>query len=123
MRQCAAITKAGQACAAPAGASGYCFTHDPSQAAARAAARMRGGLNRRGGHGGDLASVPAEIRSLSAVLSLLDYVRGELVSMDNGIARARALISLAAQYSATITAGELESRIAALEAQVFGGAK
>ena len=118
MKPCQSTTRKGHACGAPAGASGYCFIHDPARAKERAAARRRGGLKRVTPHGGDAGNLPAEIRTLSGVLALLDYTRLELVAMDNGIARARALISLASAYTEAIKIGELEQRLEALEAVV-----
>ena len=81
---------------------------------------MKGGKNKTAKHGGDLAAVPNEIRSLGQVLNLLDYIRGEVVSQDNSIARARALIALAGEYHSVIQASELEVRINELERKVFG---
>lgn len=40
---CKELTAKGKPCEAPAGASGYCFHHDPARAAERHAARVKGG--------------------------------------------------------------------------------
>jgi hypothetical protein len=59
---------------------------------------------------------PATIRDLPGVLALLDYCAAELVAADNSITRAKALITLAGAYTEAIRTGELEQRLAALEA-------
>jgi hypothetical protein len=114
-RACQAKTAAGDKCQAPATATGFCFVHDPTRGAERAAARKAGGRARHTPHS-DAALPPAQIRDLPGVLLLLDYTAGELMVMPNSLQRARALIALAAAYVSALSVGELEERLAALEA-------
>lgn len=51
-----------------------------------------------------------------AARTLLDYVKAELLVMDNSIPRARLLILLHDGYIRLLEISELEARIAALEA-------
>ncbi len=112
---CQAKTKTGRECGNNTlKGSEYCFTHDPRRAAERAAARKLGGM-RRGAHAGDTSSLPAKIKTVDGVLSLLDYCLAELAALDNGIPRARALIALAGEYLNTLSVGEFEQRLEALE--------
>lgn len=93
----------------------YCYTHEPTNARARAQAHKLGGQRTKSDHGGDLATIPAQARSLADVMGLLDYVLAELLPLENSIARARVLISLVAGYIDAIKVGEMEARITALE--------
>jgi len=81
---------------------------------------VKGGKNKTAKHGGDLGAVPDVIRSLDDVLFLLDYIRGEIISLENSVVRSRALIALAGEYHSVIQASELEVRINELERKVFG---
>ena len=115
MAECQAITKSKKVCGAHAlKGSEYCFAHDPLRAAERASARKLGGM-RRGAHAGDVGSLPAKVKTVDGVLSLLDYCLAELTALDNGIPRARALIALAGGYLQALEVGEVEERLKALE--------
>ena len=117
---CKATTKSGEPCRAWAGESGYCFMHDPASGKARAKARKMGGKRRAVGHGGDLAILPAEIRTTGDVLALLDYVTAETLVMANSLARGRLLVALAGAFIQAIKVGEFEDRITRLEEAVYG---
>jgi hypothetical protein len=95
----------------------YCFTHSPETRAQQAQARKRGGEARHTPHAGDAATIPANIGSLEDAGKILNYVLAELLAMDNGIPRARALLALFDSYVKSFEIGELEKRIQALEAQ------
>lgn len=97
--------------------SRYCFTHDPATRAEQASARKKGGKNRYTAHAGDVSKIPVRIRSIKDVQAFLDYVRDELVFMDNCVARDRTLLALSEAYVKSFEIGELEKRIAALEAR------
>lgn len=105
----------GEHCNAWAGASGYCFAHDPGMAEQRAAARKKGGFNRKTPSGGDMSSLPAKVRTMEDVLSVLDFTLSELKQSENSVARARCLVSLAGEFRQCIEVGELEQRIQRLE--------
>jgi hypothetical protein len=95
----------------------YCFTHSPETRAAQAQARKRGGENRHTPHAGNPEAIPAQIRSVQDAGAILSYVMAELLVMDNSIPRARALLALFDSYIKSFEIGELEKRIAALEAR------
>lgn len=114
---CQALTKAGKLCRARAGEDGYCLFHSPATVEVRRAARQRGGYNRRPPHGATLAELPDKVRSIQDVLSVLDYTLRELSALDNTILRNKALVSLAGEYIHALETSDLETRIAALEAQ------
>lgn len=116
MARCKAKKKNGERCPNAAGASGFCFTHDPARGAERAKARRRGGAARLVPHGGDPANLPAAVRSVADVQAVLDYTLRELVPHDNGIQRARALVSLSLACLKALEVGELEARLEQIEA-------
>lgn len=89
----------------------YCFAHAPETAAAREVARKLGGYNRHTQHAGDSSKIPAEIKTIADVGTILRYTLDELLEMDNSIPRARALIAVAAGYIDTIKTGELEVQL------------
>jgi len=124
MAKCIGKTKSGSPCKMPAINGGqYCFSHSPGTRAQQAAARKRGGQN-RSRHAGDPNTIPAEIKSLNDAGKLLDYIVQELLIMDNGVPRARALLQAYELYLKSIEIGELEERIRALEeraAHVYPG--
>lgn len=121
-KRCKAKTKRGQPCGAAAGRSGYCAFHDPAHGKARAEGRKRGGQNRTTPHAGDESKLPAEVRSVPDVMAILDYTMRELLPQDNGIARARVLVSLALAYLRALDVGELEGRLEAIEQALKIGA-
>jgi hypothetical protein len=101
-------------------ADGYCFSHSPAQGAKRAAARRLGGSRHRNKHS-DAPLPSTEVRGIDAVRALLSYTAAELLVMDNSIARARALIALASVCVEIFKIGELEQRLATIEAALAAG--
>ena len=92
--------------------------HDVEQAADAADARRLGGLRRR--KEGTIA-VAYDLPGLDTVVGirrLLDIVVTDGVGLDNGIPRLRVLISTALAAMNLLKVGELEERLAALEAVV-----
>lgn len=116
--RCQGRTRSGAPCRMPpaAGAS-LCFTHDPERAQERAAARKRGGYNRRTAPG-ELASADVEIRSAADVQRVLVAVLKDAAKLENSVQRAKALGSLLLVALRTLEVGELEQRLAALEQQL-----
>jgi hypothetical protein len=115
--KCKAKTTSGAACKMAAlKDSTFCFTHDPAKRASQAQARRKGGENRHTPHAGNLEAIPPQIVTIQDARALLDYVRMELLVMDNGIQRNRALIALHDSFIKSLEIGELEARIQALEA-------
>jgi hypothetical protein len=116
MAKCRSKTKSGKLCEAQAlRGEKYCFAHDPGAAVKRARARKCGGLNRRRPHSGDASQVIAKPRTIEDTLTILDYALAESLNGENGTARNRVLVSIAAAYVDTLSVGELESRLAQLE--------
>ena len=110
---CAATRKDGRRCAAPvAPGRRYCFAHDPERAAARQAARAKGGRQRATAARAEKL-VPTLLRPvLDTLLSAVDDVQtGTLTTQQAG-----ALSALAGAIVRVYQVGTLEERLAALEA-------
>ncbi len=121
MRTCKAKTKHGEPCTAPGvGASGYCYVHDPARGAERAAARARGGHNRRAGRGVPAAEWPA-VHDLASVLELVNVGVRDCAQLENSVARGRLVVALASVAVEVLRVGELETRLAAVEAALKAG--
>lgn len=96
----------------------YCFAHDPERAAEAAEARRLGGLRRR--KEGTVA-VAYDLPGLDTVVGIrrvLDIVVTDGLGLDNGVQRLRVLIAAAGAATNLLKVGELEERVAALEAAV-----
>ena len=96
----------------------YCFAHDPERAAEAAEARRLGGLRRRKEGTIAVAYDLPGLDSVAGIRRLLDIVVTDGVGMDNGIPRLRVLISTATAATNLLKVGELEDRLAAVEAAV-----
>lgn len=117
MAQCKAKTATGQPCKMKAlKGERFCFTHNPATRAQQAKARKAGGQSRHTPHAGDPALIPGQIGDVAAARKILDYVKDELLAADNSIPRNRALLALFDSFIKAHEIGELEERIAALEA-------
>lgn len=112
--QCKAkARRTGARCTAWAGKDGFCFTHSPARAKARAQARKRGGRNRAVGKVGVWAG---RITTIAEALNFInDLVIPDLIALENTVPRARALIASAEAAIRAITDGEIENRLSALE--------
>jgi hypothetical protein len=115
MTKCKAKTKSGIPCPNRPGASGYCFTHDPSRGAERAKARKRGGASRLVAKVADTSTVKTPIRDIAGVLSILDVATVDTLALYNSGERTRALVGVAMAYLKAFEVGEMESRLAAIE--------
>jgi hypothetical protein len=96
----------------------YCWAHDPANAEAAAEARKMGGMRRR--REGTLASA-FELEGLTSVPQLrrvLEIAAFDALGLENSIARVRALIAIVLAGAKLLETGELEERVAALEAAV-----
>lgn len=115
---CKAFTTNGKRCKAkPATGADFCFIHDPSQAQKRAQARRKGGEATRTPHGGTLAIIPTEINTIQDARKILIYALAELAPMENSLQRVRAYLALFDSFVKSIEIGEIENRLAALEAK------
>lgn len=114
--KCQGKTKSGQACKMPAiKGDRYCFTHSATTRKAQAAARKLGGYNSSTPHAGNPVTIPADITTIETAAPIVRYVLDELLTMDNSIPRARALLACFDSFVKAFEIGELEKRIQALE--------
>lgn len=114
-KTCKAKNARGEPCAAHAGADGFCAFHSPAHGKARAEGHRRGGERNRIPHAGNADALPKQIRTLTDVLTILDYTLAETLPLENGIQRGRLLVALAHAFVEAIKTGELESRVEAIE--------
>lgn len=77
MNRCQGTNKAGERCGAPAGASGFCISHDPDRRAEHRAGVEKGGRVARRGH--DLTALPTEMPPAT----FARWLRGRLVDVWN----------------------------------------
>ncbi|MDQ3636213.1 MAG: DUF5763 domain-containing protein [Acidobacteriota bacterium] len=121
-KQCQAKTKSGKSCQASASGNGFCFTHDATKGKERAIARRNGGLKRITPSVADKSLVPKQTRTITGVMTILDYALQESLELNNSIQRGRLLVSIAHGYIEALKVGELEQRLEAVEA-AFGVGK
>lgn len=121
MNTCKATTTTGKPCQAPTVAgSNYCFVHDPAHAHERAAARRRGGLNRRTRKAVENEDGPVELRTVGQVQEALERALADTWQQENSGARTQAVVRLCQTALKALEVGELEARLTALEGQVAG---
>jgi hypothetical protein len=101
---------------APQTDSPYCWAHDPANAEAAAEARKLGGIRRR--REGTVAGAFAfeGLTNVSQLRRLLEIAAFDALSLENSVARVRAIIALVLAGAKLLETGELEERIATLEA-------
>ena len=118
-RGCAYAKADGQPCRmAPLHDRPYCFSHDPERAAEAAEARRLGGLRRKKE---STIAVAYDLPGLDTVVGIrrvLEIVVADSVGQEHGIARLRVLISAATAATNLLKVGELEDRLAHLEATI-----
>lgn len=126
-RQCEATRKDGQPCqgwALPE--SSFCFWHSPETARAQAAARKLGGLHRRQGGGAPTLAEqmgPRTYRTLADIEALVELAIRITIGCEQSLSQARTLGYLAGVWARVHEVGDIEERLAALEAQVAGAKK
>ncbi len=116
-RRCTAIKEDGDRWqAAPLVDADQCFWHAEASAKEAAEARRLGGLRRRreGAIGG--AYEFAGLESVPAIRRLLEIAAVDVLSAEPSIAKARTLVYVAMAAARLHETGELEQRLAALEA-------
>jgi hypothetical protein len=99
---------------APLTNSKFCFAHDPRRGRDRAKARKLGGHNRRAAASGQ----PVPLRDVGGIQAQLEQGVGDVLALENSARRAHALGSLLALAMRALEVGELEARLAALEARM-----
>jgi len=114
MKKCQAKRTNGKPCTANAGATGYCFAHDPTLGRKRAQARRNGGKHR--GHVENKTPFPdCNLQSAVGLGAFLEAVIRDAWKLETGVQRARTLGYLAQVQKGVLEIGELETRLAALE--------
>lgn len=114
-KQCNAKKRNGEPCQASANGTGFCFTHDATKGKERAIARRNGGLKRITPSVADKSLVPKETRTITDVMTILDYTLQESLVLQNSIQRGRLLVSIAHGYIEALKVGEMEQRLEAVE--------
>jgi hypothetical protein len=118
-RGCTFEMSDGLLCRAPAlHGKSACYWHDPDSAEDAAEARRIGGLHRRKARSVATIYDFAGLRSIESAQRLLETAALETLALENSIQRNRTLISAAAGAGRLIEAGELDARLAAIEAAV-----
>jgi hypothetical protein len=115
--QCEATTKRGARCRAwTMDGSRFCFVHDPATVKERAEARAAGGRARHGRNVGATGDGdPVTIETMGDVVELLTDAVNDLLRLENSIARARAVATLANSLIKALEFAELAERVEALE--------
>jgi hypothetical protein len=120
LRQCTAITDHGTACAAaPMRGGDYCFFHDPTHQDEATEARRLGGLRRRRESVVTGTFELEPLNSVAGIRRLLEIAVTDTLSLENSIARSRALAHLAHTAARLLETGELEARLGEVEAAVY----
>src|SRR6187200_2003582 len=116
-RGCVYAKADGQPCRmAPLHDRPYCFSHDPERASEAAEARRLGGLRRRKESTVAVAYDLPVLDTVAGIRRVLDIVVADTVGQEHGIARQRVLIAAATAATNLLKVGELEERLAHLEA-------
>lgn len=92
-----------------------CYMHDPERAEEAAESRRLGGLRRRRERTLAGAYELAGVRTTEDLFRVVEIVVFDLLGLENGIARARALLHSVVVSAKLLEVGDLEDRIAALE--------
>ena len=116
-RACKGITNGGERCLAPPLLDGdFCFWHDPGHEAEAAEARRLGGLRRKREGTLQGAYQVEGTDSVPGIRRFLDVAMLDLLGLENSVARNRALISGVLAAAKLHEVGEMEERMAAVEA-------
>ncbi|MGC2238640.1 MAG: hypothetical protein WA584_20975 [Pyrinomonadaceae bacterium] len=114
-KQCSANNRNGERCRAYANGNGVCFMHDTTKGRERALARRNGGLATKQPHYADAELLPAEVRKIEDVFTILNYALLETIGLDNSINRGRLLVSIAHGFIEALKVGEFEKRLESVE--------
>lgn len=121
MSGCGGMKENGQPCRSPKlRESDYYLIHSPEHAEEVAEARRLGGLRRRREVAVSGAYEFAGLQSVADIRRILEIGVLDTLGLENSIARARTLAYLAMTAIKLLEVGELEQRLAALEAAVHG---
>ena len=116
-RACKARKEDGSPCGAPPlKDSQYCLWHDPAHADEVAEWRRLGGLRRRRESTVHAAFDFEGLATIPQIRRLVEVAAVDVLGQENSIARARTLAYLAQVAAGLIEKGEMEERLAAIEA-------
>jgi hypothetical protein len=117
-RTCTGLTKNGDRCGAPPTHDGdFCFWHSPEHAEEAAAARKLGGQRRRRESTLAGAYEVGPLDNVGGIRRVLEIVIFDALGMETGsVARGRLLIAGTQALTKLLEVGELEERLAAVEA-------
>src|SRR5262245_26978844 len=96
----------------------YCLWHSPEREEEAAEARRLGGLRRRREKTVSGAFDLADLDTHQSIRRLIEIAAIDTLGLENSVARSRTLISAALAAAKLLEVGELEVRIATLEAIV-----
>ena len=118
-RSCSQVLADGRVCrATPLRDEPYCFWHAPERAEDAAEARRLGGLRRRREKTVSSAYEFAGLGTIESIRRILEIATIDALGLENSIARARVLIAAAMAAAKLLEVGELEDRLAVLEAAI-----
>lgn len=118
-RRCEQLLPDGRPCrATPLRDQSFCFWHSPETEEQADEARRLGGIRRRREKAIAGAYDFAGLQSVESIRRLLELVTLDTLSLENSIARTRAVTSIASTATKLLEVGELEARLAALESAV-----
>ena len=118
-RLCRYIRDDGTPCgSAPMKGEDFCFWHSPSHSEEAEEARRLGGLRSRKERTVAGAYAFAGLESVPDIRRLLEVATIDTLALDNSVARNRTLAYLAQTAIKCLEVGELEGRVAMLEAAV-----
>jgi hypothetical protein len=116
-RACRGRTERGDSCrAAPVHDSHFCVFHDPDHAETVQQARSAGGQRRKREVALAVAYDFRGLRSIDDLTRFLEVAAYDALSLDNTIARVRAMAQLVQVAVGLLEKGEMEERLASIEA-------
>jgi hypothetical protein len=116
-RSCKGIKQGGDRCLAPPlRDSDFCFWHDPEHQAEAAEARRLGGLRRKREGTLQGAYDLEGLDTVHGIRRLLEIALLDTLGLENSVARSRVLIAGVLAAAKLLEVGELEERMAAVEA-------
>lgn len=117
-RTCKFVKENGDPCGAPPRQqSDFCIVHDPEYASEMTEARRLGGLRRRREKTLAIAyDIEDSLDSIPKIRRLVEIAAFDTVGLENSTSRSRTLIAAAMAAAKLLEIGNLEERLAALEA-------
>jgi hypothetical protein len=120
-RRCAQLLPIGRPCrAAPMHGARFCFWHNPATEEEAAEARKLGGIRRRREKAVAAAYDFEGLGSAEQILRIVEIVTIDGFALENSVARGRLLLQAASTAAKLLEVGDLETRLATLEAAVAG---